>query len=327
MTDRSNNESEKNSDTDSAKVESESVEANQKMIAESPSVSGSSNSITNQAESVFDQSRRSSAAMAERGDLPSLQIDTGKEKGNGDKGNGDKEKVEEDDGPPIPEEDLKEMREGMIDAKAKTKGWDSNTPPSVEELKEIIGDSQVLFWGDDHLDENSPERFKQSLENLKKAGVDTVAMEGFREDQQDLVNDWLKAEKGSPKANELESQMRDYLNKAINDPMYVDKIMQFMQAAKDAGMKVLCIEPNGGMITNNGDGTPMNRDSNWKKTVENYLKDNPDSKVMILAGSGHFIHMRGETVSDMMKKDGTKTTDLTPPSQFIDGEIILPNRK
>jgi len=78
----------------------------------------------------------------------------------------------------------KEVKEGFKNAKGSTKGWDSSEPPSVDNIKERIGDSRVLFWGDHHDDKDSPTRFSKALESLKTVGVDTVAVEGFRQDQQ-----------------------------------------------------------------------------------------------------------------------------------------------
>ncbi|MBX9724910.1 MAG: hypothetical protein K2X81_26125, partial [Candidatus Obscuribacterales bacterium] len=170
----------------------------------------------------------------------------------------------------------------------------------------------------------SPERFKGAMDSLKKAGVDTVAMECFREDQQKLVNDWLAAKPGTDDEKSLETDMRTYLDKTLNSGAeFTDKVMDFMKGAKDGGMKVLCIEPNGGKITYDGDGEDKERDGNWNKVTQNYLKENPESKVLILAGSGHFIHMRDQSVADKFAQDGIKTTDITPPSQYIDGEILL----
>lgn len=287
--------------------ESSGVESNQKMYAESASIA-SSNNASDKRMDVFDKSRRSSAAMAESGELPSLKIEESGERSDPDA--------------PLSEDEIRDMLQGMADAKGKTKGWDSKDPPSVDEIKDRIGDSQIVFWGDDHMDKESPERFKNALDSLKEAGIDTVAMEGFREDQQGLIDDWLKAEKGSEEEKRLEAQMREYLARALGgEPEFAEKTMAIMKAIKDAGMKILAIEPNGAKITSNGDGKDMDRDANWQKVVENHTRNNPDSKVLIFGGSGHFIHMRGITVADRMGRTGTKTADLTPPSQYIEGDI------
>jgi hypothetical protein len=44
----------------------------------------------------------------------------------------------------------------------------------------------------------------------------------------------------------------------------------------------------------------------------------------MFAGSTHFTHFRGKTVAARMANNGTKTVDLTPPSQYLDKDIDMP---
>jgi hypothetical protein len=218
----------------------------------------------------------------------------------------------------------KEVKEGFKNAKESTKGWDSSEPPSVDNIKERIGDSRVLFWGDDHADKDSPTRFSKALESLKTAGVDAVAMEGFREDQQPLVNQWLAAEKGSDAEKRLEGQVRENVHRAINDTKdFEDKMMEVMRASKDAGMKVLCIEPNGVKMTTDGDGDdghpPGDRNENWTRVTQKYLTDHPDSKIVAFGGAGHFIHLpEDDTFADLIAKSPFTPTDITPPAEYVE---------
>jgi uncharacterized iron-regulated protein len=152
-------------------------------------------------------------------------------------------------------------------------------------------------------------------------------MEGFREDQQKLVNDWLSAKKGSEEEKAKETEMREYLATSFKGGAEPDKVMDLMTGAKNAGLKVLCAEPNGAKLTHDGDGVNINhekRDENWSNVVQRQLKNNPQSKVVLFAGSGHFTHSPDATVAVRLAQSGVKTADLTPPSQYPDGEIILP---
>ena len=219
---------------------------------------------------------------------------------------------------------FKEVKEGFIGAKGQTKGWDSSEPPSGDNIKEKIGDSRVLLWGDDHGDRNSPTRFSKALESLKTAGVKAVAMEGFRENQQPLVDQWKDAGKGTALEKSLEGQLKEYVHTAINDTKeFEDKMMDVMRAAKDAGLKVLCVEPNGIKMTFGGDGEgghpPGDRNENWTEITQKYLTDNPSSKVVAFAGTGHFIHLpQDDTFADKIAKSPFKATDITPPSDYVE---------
>jgi hypothetical protein len=282
---------------DGTVVESNIAEASRKMFTDSQEAVNH-NSNANGSDTTFERSKSSSASMAETGVLPALKISEEPE-----------QKVCD-----LPmKADLEAMKQSMIDAKGKTNGWDKD-PPTHEELKHMIGNSDVVFWGDDHQDQNSLQIIEKALEPLKKAGVDTIALEGLREDQQNTVNDWLAAGKGSPEEANLEEQIRSYFEKSLNDP----------ELAKNAGMKILCIEPPGGRITYSGDGKDLDRDYNWDKVVQNHLKENPDHKILMFAGSTHFTHFRGKTVAARMANNGTKTVDLTPPSQYLDKDIDMP---
>jgi hypothetical protein len=285
-----------------ARSEANDTCLNQKVFAETGFAANEPNARA--IEDTFDKNRQCSLNLVDQGLLPSIQV-------------GEKSVTNNDtDQGPLTDDAFNEMQQGMTDAKAKTKGWDSASPPTVDQLKERIGENNVVFWGDVHPDKNSPERFKNALDPLKKSGVDTVAMEGLREDQQQSINDWLAAESGSAQEKRLELEISTYLSKSLNGKMIETKIMELLKGIKAAGMNVLCIEPKGAAMTNTGDGEPQVRDGNWNKVVQNHLQQNPDSKVLIFAGSGHFIHMRDETIRDIMHNNGTPTTDLTPPSQY-----------
>jgi len=205
----------------------------------------------------------------------------------------------------------------VLQAKENTKGWDSKEPPSLGELNAKIGDKPIILWGDNHDDRNSPERFKEALGTMKRAGVDTVVMEGFREGQQGLINSWLSTQKGSAEEKASEAQIEKYLNIAVNQgDDFNNKTMNLLHSIKDARMNILCPEPDGGRMTGEGDGEKKDRDGNWAPVTNNYLlNEHPGAKVIVFAGSRHFSHHpEGKRFAD---EENGKAVDLTPPSQYI----------
>jgi hypothetical protein len=88
------------------------------------------------------------------------------------------------------------------------------------------------------------------------------------------------------------------------------------------------MEPNGGNLYYGGDsgeGVAAQRDSNWADVIQSYEKQNPDSKVLVIAGSTHFIKMQNNpTLPEVLSRKGVPAVDLTPPSQYFEGEILLP---
>lgn len=226
-------------------------------------------------------------------------------------------------------EPTEDLSAGMNAARKNTKGWNTETPPPFTSVSEKLGASKTVFWGDDHLDESSPLRFKKALPVLKEAGVDTVGVELLRENQQSMVDGYLSAQKGSPEEASAEQRIRERLEHTVNqDQLLTNKTMEFIKAAKDAGLKVLCMEPNGGNLYYGGDpgeGVAAQRDSNWADVIEGYEKHNPDSKVLVIAGSTHFIKMQNNpTLPEILSRKGVPSVDLTPPSQYFEGEILLP---
>lgn len=213
-----------------------------------------------------------------------------------------------DGGAPSKEEQDKVIK-AYEDAKKETKGWDGEESPSDKEIKEKIGDKQIVTWGDNHNEEDSTKRLKNALDGLIDAGVNTIALEGFRENQQTLINDWLHSDDADGK---LETQIREYMKSELGaDSKYIDKMMDLLKAAKDKHMNLLCIEPDGAKMTGNGTGTDMDREGNWKPVIDKYLEKNPESKVLVFGGSSHFTSL-GKFVAS--EKD--KIADLTPPSQY-----------
>jgi hypothetical protein len=153
-------------------------------------------------------------------------------------------------------------------------------------------------------------------------------MEGFRQEQLGLIDDWLHAEKGSDNETNYKNQIRDYLNRRVNDG-HTEKYMDLLQAIKNAGMrKVLCIEGNNFQMTDTGDGRPVGlteRDGNWEEVVSQYLSKTNNSRVLVFAGAPHFMH---DPVSEFDPSKGTfaqrisadkrihSSVDLTPPPMY-----------
>jgi hypothetical protein len=94
--------------------------------------------------------------------------------------------------------------------------------------------------------------------------------------------------------------------------------MQLLEKIKEAGLDVIGLEPHG-----NPDGQNVDRDVEFQAKIDEYLKENPGAKMLIFAGSFHFVpglhDAAGNLVpfhntADRLKGGPIKTVDLTPPS-------------
>ncbi|HEY9790068.1 MAG TPA: hypothetical protein V6D22_06710 [Candidatus Obscuribacterales bacterium] len=224
-----------------------------------------------------------------------------------------------DQPPPADHEKVHQLED---QARAQTKGWEPTDAPSQDQLNKKIGDNNFLYWGDAHA-VDSEARFKNALPGLKNAGVNTIAIEGIGQDKQELVNKFVAATPGTQEEQKLKDEIKQYLtDTGPKDPNcnpvqeWIDKTMAVLHDAKDQGLKVLAPEPIGYPQS-------TNRDANWNNVIQQDRKanTNPNSKLLIFAGSGHFVRglaptgaIPNENIADIFQRQGVKAVDLTPPS-------------
>lgn len=157
------------------------------------------------AETPVDKSRVECARLVTEGVLPPLHLTPS--------GDTDRPSPGATSGGAEPTEDLSA---GMNAARKSTKGWNTENPPPLTSVNEKLGANKTVFWGDDHLDESSPQRFKNALPVLKEAGIDAVGVELLRENQQSMVDGYLSAQKGSPEEASAEQRIRERLELTVN---------------------------------------------------------------------------------------------------------------
>jgi hypothetical protein len=209
-------------------------------------------------------------------------------------------------------------RSAFIAQAHKTKGWNSAQPPSPEGLKEKMGDAKIFLWGDDHADKSSAGRLENAADRLvKSGGVTTLSLEGLKRSQDLLLNNWLQAKKGSSQEAGFEKQIEKYVGQA-GDPLWTEKNLRIMKAFKDAGVKrIIGIENDRLQLNPNGSGGP-DREASWNAAVQNEIKSDQHSKVLVFGGVTHFLPTDGHYGS-LVAKAPVKYVDLTPPYQYLKG--------
>lgn len=124
---------------------------------------------------------------------------------------------------------------------------------------------RLLGMGESHVSRNPHRVFGATLmAKLKDAGATHLAIEQPAKSQP-IIDAWLKGAKLDPKL----------LQDILQEPEYI----QMLEAAKTAGLKVVCVD--------NRDCEDDERDGFMAKNIERVLDENEDNKVVFWVGNTH----------------------------------------
>lgn len=168
-------------------------------------------------------------------------------------------------------------------------------PDAMKDPKVDIG-----FFADDHHTAEGKDAFINALKDLQKQGVNTIAMELFTKETQKWLDQYINP-KNKTEEDDARKALKDHLDKvwnpdetnAENAKEMNKKIMEILDKAKELGMRVLALEPDGlDMRPEHRDTEKQKklsemRDSTWEHVLRDDKKENPNARYVVFQGGFH----------------------------------------
>lgn len=152
--------------------------------------------------------------------------------------------------------------------------------PQTSLLQPLLEKNQGIVFADNHDDPNIPHYLSKQMPALAESGVKFLFVEMFGDTPEQRK--WLEA--FNTQNTHSESHMQTWLRKKWHHPPRTENdYMTMLTAARDAGIKVIGIEPE----SRNPFSPVKSSNESWVKTIRSTLEQHPDAKFCILGGRFH----------------------------------------
>lgn len=173
----------------------------------------------------------------------------------------------------------------------------------------ILTDSSVLVFGDDHTENSIRDFIGAKLPELKQQGVTQLGMESLESTYQDDLDTWDEQAK-----ERVRERLQSWNSKG---PGVGDSYFNLIDDAKESGMRVVGLEHPDAYKGSYMGRTEVN--PYWADVI---TKNLPNGKMAVLAGSGHLgIGAGQESVSGILNDNGVPVSEATFTG-FQDAETI-----
>ncbi|MEM4215091.1 MAG: ChaN family lipoprotein [Candidatus Pacearchaeota archaeon] len=147
----------------------------------------------------------------------------------------------------------------------------------------LSDNKQVIIFGEDHSNVAQKEYFAKILPEIKKKGINVVALEMFSEDYQDILNKYLKGDLS--KRNQIDSILKYFwyeIGKGV-----VEGYMDIVDVIKKENMQLIALDvPVNTLLKNLKKEDRLKLNEVWADKIEKYVKTSGEGLV-IYCGFGH----------------------------------------
>lgn len=181
----------------------------------------------------------------------------------------------------------------------------------VDYAKLWENETPVLFIGERHTLKSDKDEIIRSLPMLKKLGMTHLAMEMLREEQQQIVDNYLAGKITREKVLEI---FKDGWDKGPGIP---EKYMELLDAAKSNGMRILAIDLYTASSEYSTEEFFRKRNANWARIAESVLKDKK-AKILFYCGQSHSGYNKvDDSANEILEKMGIRSKVI----EFAGGEV------